>query len=435
MINIVDATMGMGKTQAAINYINNNKDRKFIYVTPYIEETHRIKDACPELDFEAPRKDVEVFNFRKRDHLAALVKSGRNISMTHALFSMIDNSLADSITSQGYIIIIDEVIDVFKKRVLNTCDISLLASGGFLEEVQGDDGFHYYKKTGTSNTYDGRLGGYLAEIGSGEYIRLRDNNSGQRETVWFWSLNERLFRMSDEVYILTYLFDGMPIKGFMDMHRIPYRYIGVEHDETGYHFSDRRMLPAYAGNLRSLIHICNKDSINDIGKAKCALSSSWYKRAKTDGSIMTVRNHLNTYFQRHIPKWVAPNQRLWSVFKSAEPVVKYKGFTKGFLSYTARATNKYSDAIAVAYCVNIFADPTLARYLQAKGASIDQDKYALAYMLQWVWRSRIRNGQEIWLYIPSGRMRELFIKWMDDIEKQYLNEREVVLNGSAQEEG
>jgi len=33
-------------------------------------------------------------------------------------------------------------------------------------------------------------------------------------------------------------------------------------------------------------------------------------------------------------------------------------------------------------------------------------------MIQWIWRSAIRDGKEIWVYIPSRRMRELLKKWL-----------------------
>ena len=43
---------------------------------------------------------------------------------------------------------------------------------------------------------------------------------------------------------------------------------------------------------------------------------------------------------------------------------------------------------------------------------MDADKYALSEMLQWIWRSKIRNGGEIWIYIPSKRMRKLLQEWL-----------------------
>jgi hypothetical protein len=33
-------------------------------------------------------------------------------------------------------------------------------------------------------------------------------------------------------------------------------------------------------------------------------------------------------------------------------------------------------------------------------------------MIQWIWRSRIRKGENINIYIPSMRMRNLLNAWM-----------------------
>ena len=87
--------------------------------------------------------------------------------------------------------------------------------------------------------------------------------------------------------------------------------------------------------------------------------------------------------------------------------------------------NCYGDRAALAYCVNIYADPNMLNYLKHIGVSFNEEKYAVAQMVQWVWRSRIRNGQEIWIYIPSRRMRELFIRWMENAERDYRKEHEV----------
>ena len=34
-------------------------------------------------------------------------------------------------------------------------------------------------------------------------------------------------------------------------------------------------------------------------------------------------------------------------------------------------------------------------------------------MIQWIWRSRIRNDQDINIYIPSVRMRNLLNSWIE----------------------
>ena len=39
--------------------------------------------------------------------------------------------------------------------------------------------------------------------------------------------------------------------------------------------------------------------------------------------------------------------------------------------------------------------------------------YALSEMIQWIFRSRIRNNEDINIYIPSSRMRNLLIEFLE----------------------
>ena len=43
---------------------------------------------------------------------------------------------------------------------------------------------------------------------------------------------------------------------------------------------------------------------------------------------------------------------------------------------------------------------------------VSEEGYALSTMLQWIWRSAIREGKDINIYIPSKRMRTLLIDWI-----------------------
>ena len=56
--------------------------------------------------------------------------------------------------------------------------------------------------------------------------------------------------------------------------------------------------------------------------------------------------------------------------------------------------------------------PMIKRYVNI---STEQEQmWALSEMLHWVWRSAIRNGKKITLYIPSKRMRELLLQWLNN---------------------
>lgn len=45
--------------------------------------------------------------------------------------------------------------------------------------------------------------------------------------------------------------------------------------------------------------------------------------------------------------------------------------------------------------------------------AINNDLFALGCLIQWMWRSAIRKGEEIWIYIPAPRMRNLLVAWMN----------------------
>ena len=50
---------------------------------------------------------------------------------------------------------------------------------------------------------------------------------------------------------------------------------------------------------------------------------------------------------------------------------------------------------------------------------MDEDLFALSEMLQFIWRSAIREGKDIHLYIPSSRMRGLLETWLDKMHGEY----------------
>ena len=41
-VTVVDCICGSGKTSWAIDYMNTNTNKKFIYITPYLDEVERV---------------------------------------------------------------------------------------------------------------------------------------------------------------------------------------------------------------------------------------------------------------------------------------------------------------------------------------------------------------------------------------------------------
>ena len=79
----------------------------------------------------------------------------------------------------------------------------------------------------------------------------------------------------------------------------------------------------------------------------------------------------------------------------------------------SRATNKYRDRASVVYPVNRYLNPFVKNFFTSNHIAIDEEGFALSEMLQFIWRSAIRDGHEIWIYIPSIRMRRLLKEWIE----------------------
>lgn len=123
------------------------------------------------------------------------------------------------------------------------------------------------------------------------------------------------------------------------------------------------------------------------------------------------------------------NQRMWTCFKRdkkyfKDPKQKKKDGSQKDCSYlsprknfwvpcSTRATNKLGKRTHIGYLVNRFPPPEYSHFFSSKGIKFDGEGFALSEMIQFIWRSAIRNNKEIVLYIPSQRMKRLL--------KNYLN--------------
>ena len=108
------------------------------------------------------------------------------------------------------------------------------------------------------------------------------------------------------------------------------------------------------------------------------------------------------------------NQILWTIFKRYHNEVKGSGYSKGFIPCNIRATNQYRDRDCVAYPINRYLNPVIKNFFVQAGVTVDEDAYALSEMLQFIWRTAIRDGKPINLYVPSSRMRHLLEKWIEE---------------------
>lgn len=405
-VKVCDALCGSGKTSAAITMMNENPDKRFIFVTQYISEAERIKAACPDRHFILP--DSVSAGGTKLSDARSLMRKGRNIATTHALFSIFDDETKSLLKEHHYVLILDEVIDIISLSGMQRNDINILIQSNSIKE-NGE----YVEWI--NDEYERGEGGRFRE----DMNRAKSKNLLKLgKDYYFWMFPPELFGSFEEAYILTYMFEAQEMASFFKIYNIEYELIGTIKTASGFRFCkieemDRRR------ELRDKIHVLKNKKLNKIGDKRNAMSVMWYNRALAEendngsGELSELRKNMSNIFKN---VWKAKSQKImWTTYKPFKEELSQKGYKGGFLTYNKRASNEYANRTHLAYCVNNFPRPMEARYYQEHGAKMNSDMYALSILVQWVFRSAIRNGEEIWVYIPSARMRSLFTRWLDNL--------------------
>lgn len=409
MVRVCDAIMGSGKTSATIGYINAHPEKKFLYITPYLPEAERIKNNCPQADFVEPSDRIPEFLFSKAMHTLGLIRQGRNITSTHQCLMYYTPETIRLLKENGYCIIIDEEVTVLQAdKQIAYSDIQLAIDAGYVYEAAPDE----YRRT--DKPYDGGVFSHMFRLMASRPLVY--NKSKQNGCVWYWLFSKELLEAVDDVFVLTYLFKNSEMDLFMQINNIPYVNIGIRRTEGGgYIFSDKpEYVPDYVYRLKDMIHIDDGQRINSVGDMKHALSMNWYK-SKTDG-VNQVRRNLMNYFQKRSGD-IPAQERMCGTYKEYWGRIRGKGYWNSSVVFNAKATNQFSHCRALAYPINLFANGDIVHYYASKGVIFDNDHYALSTMIQWIWRSAIRNGGEISLYLPSKRMRDLLTEWIEKTSK------------------
>lgn len=387
--------MGRGKSSAAIRHMNEHRgEKRFVYITPYLDEVDRVCERC---DFAQPEPNKEE-RTTKSAELKRHLKAGHNVSTTHALFSLMDDEALELVRQKHYVLIADESLDTISRRSVTEYDREIMLNGLVAEGEHG-------KLTWVDEQYEGKFSGYKNDIGSGSIFQL--------DTAWFRILDPELLRAFSEVFMLTYMFNGQYQRAYLDYFGFQYRIVGVEQDKEGFRFSDRPDEPPPI-DYSKLIHIVDTKRMNAAWDDKHALSNNWFKnRSYNHPEVKKLRSCMRSYF-RDDPG--GKDARLWTCYKEWKEYLvdaRTGRFRNNFLQISARATNAYRDRTRLAYMANRFLDTNIKKLFEKRDIKIDPDEFALSEMLQWIWRSAIRDDKPIDLYIPSRRMRDLLIDWIE----------------------
>lgn len=416
-ITVIDAICGSGKTEFCIQYMNEHGgigdgNKLFIYVTPYLSEIERIKRSCPNLQFYDPINKGDG----KLESLKKLIANGENIATTHALFTSIDQEVLELLKGSGYTLILDEVLNVINEYTISKADMNLLLRGN-LCSIR-DRMLKWNDKYYTGKFQELKL---MSDIGNIHYYR---------DTFLFWTITPDSFRVFDEVFVLTYLFNGQIQKYFYDLHNITYNMKSIIKENDTYKLVPYSKEYDNRDKLRDLLEI-----YEDSGKSKLnsnyakkitntTLSSTSLKNMSSENYIRLKKN-IDTFFRNNCK--AANKEVFWTTLTAIAPNLNGKfntfKFAKGgkntydknkcnFVSHNARSTNSYGERKYCAYIYNRFMHPIEKAFFEDNNVNVDEDLLALSDLIQWIFRGSIRNGIPMKVYIPSIRMRNLLYKYL-----------------------
>ena len=447
-VTVVDCIMGAGKTSYAIQYINDNPCMSFVYCTPFLKEVDRITRECLIANFKQPTYK----SGRKIDDFNQLLMNGENIVLTHSTFENANDDTIEFIKNNDYILILDETLNTLetfnsvcsdRSQEVDKGDIKIL----FDKQLISVDEYGRVSWIDNKSYHNSHFADVEKYAKNGTLLYLD-------KTFFVWEFPSTIFKLFSHVYILTYMFDGSVMKPYFEYHSIGYEKKSVikntydhrpdyqsYYQQTDDDVFNRYELVEYTPDHESiikckkLITIYQNDKSNDYRGT--SLSKTWYE--KNTKKLPELKNHLRNFFVNHMH--AKSKDILWTCTKKY--LNNLKGYGYGcvrqltyeekhseqreeiekrlscFLSCNAKATNDYADRSVLAYCVNMFSNPFIKRYFTNKNTKdgthieVDEDLFALSNMLQWIFRSQIRNEKEITIYIPSKRMRTLLERWLN----------------------
>jgi hypothetical protein len=442
-IHVLDSLMGMGKSTALINMIKADSiasivereagvpTRRWLVIVPTLNEVDRYAAALSSFGapFEMPN---DTIHGRKMLHLLRMVEEGRNIVATHELFKQLSRAVYAALEALNYTLVVDEEIEVVRPYELPTNKTNHLFNKGYVYTDQVTRRVQWNSKEHPISSFPFKTDiPKLCEAG-----HLVQSKAG----LLIVETPAEFLRCFDQVWVATYMFDGAPMRAYLEAQHFPIRMLTVAKDKRGFHqvvpFGSPEALASelvVKQELRRLVtvHTGRRNMMGANSHKGSPLTSTWFnsKARQEPQVITTLANSIAEFFRES----GAPAERIaWTAFKgheermrvarlktdckpnSDQPQIEKDGTACGFLAFNARATNAYRNVEAMAYPMNVYQHGDVAAYFNEQDIPTSEDLYAISTLVQWLWRSRIRKEprEAIVVYLPSERMRGLFLEWL-----------------------
>lgn len=430
-VTVIDMPCGTGKTTKMIAGFKD--DLRYLVVTPLLTEVMRVVRNAPVPFYQPEIASAEGDNFdTKKDAIYHLLCRGKNIVTTHQMY----DNLADFERMgllKDYEIVIDEVMAIadstfrtskasWEKLYIEAGLVTVDPEDGKITPTtKWDENVEDFGDTLNSRIYKAAKSGRLFHIVDGINIAV---------------LPDVLMKAGRSLTVYTYKAEGSIMMAYL-------RKLGLD----PIHERDRELEQQFLNEARGLITVKGINALND-------LNFSYNGQTRTKGNVAKLRKRVplalsslvrnplkyvpienimitcaigNWYFDKKAPK----------VDKEGTETTPFKPgpYSKGsrmapqgknkvratWVGNTTRGTNSYRHCTHAIYLYDQNLNPNIHAWFGGNN-TISRDDYALTEFIQWLWRTQIRDGKPITVYIPSERMRDLFLDWLfeGDVPKSIL---------------
>ena len=447
-VKVWDSIPGSGKTSKAIEMFNNNyKTKKYIFITPFLNEVSRVVKACPNLNFKQPTTSYAYPS--KKLHFLHLIEEGSNIASTHSLFLGTGLEMMEALRKSNYVLVLDEVVSALNKYSLYNKTERRRQTPQQLENLTRRDidalivlGVMSVGETG--NLMWGENKPTLGRYDDLKYVSEHDMLYYIGNKALMWSFPVSVFEKDvfSDIYILTYQFESQMLSAYFSYFGLSvtkyYVKEGLADDYVVVPLGDTAPDLEFRARLKGLINIVDSEKMNAVGfpdnkkHGFGKLSYTWWQERSSD-SVDEISRNVTNFFKNIAPS--ERDERMWTVFVDNKKDIKAHGATdRNWVAFNARATNDFRHKKSLVYLVNRYFSPSIKMFFQSRGVELDQDAWALSELLQWLFRSAIRDGEEVHLYIPSFRMRELLKAYLKNKPLNSIYDNDIARQRASKDE-
>lgn len=491
-ITVYDAPCGYGKSTAVMNYINKSSPhQKFLVLAAYESEMNRYEEKCTKLvqpqdkhpnggKLESFRELLDEDKSIVTSHVLAERLTDDDWQKLHAkeyaLFideeptcitpysPETDEDLFNRIKKE-----FPTLTDKERKKILammnrmSTDDIELFVQSYCVEDPETKLLSLKAIKDGEEREPVSKIYSHLIDLVKAH--KLVHGGKGELLKIF----PPTFLKAMSQIHILTYGFEDSTFDCYLKSYGYGYYkgYIayGRKTDENGFTYADKESreltydkeeaiyIPT---DYKDLITIWDNEHINEslpkemqekmkkMGKLNApgcgyfSLSSTAYKEHMTKDEIRQMLKNMHNWCRNYAH--LNPSQMFFVTYNRTVAddsdrnfwttdslKVKYKN---RHVPCNIRATNDYANCSGVAYLINRFMHGSVCNYFNSIGCPPNKDKFSTNELVQTVFRSGIRNGQHIDVYIPSSRMRDLLRAWIDEqdrLNKEYYKSQKEML--------